>query len=397
MPIEPSPTSSTIAPEADQEQIVREFLQKFGRGAKASAICARLAEVCISGEPTATPSQATSSQPTICDTSALHTEPTEAGGPVQPQMAMTPVKEFSSSPTRADLPATILLPAPDSIHADEVNVLEEDREEEIHDEGNSAVDDEQDDEGDDFADDEGLGDGQKDPETAEEDKDYEIRRTRRGKQPVVTTVKKLPGSEKRSEPTTAPIKVSFAQDTEDDAGEENEDSRDDSTEYPIYLPEEVVVTKKLLGEMAYFSDHKKARTYAERGTKGKQAKSGKSYHPGSLQEIESEEEFLSYISAIGFEWLLSHSTAEVPMALAKEFFTSFKFKSTTNIETDSISFCLFNVDTTMSIREWSLRLGLLTMEEDIRGEWDDRHIGPPRKTPGFDTQQACELITHQRG
>ncbi|XP_042065417.1 histone chaperone ASF1-like [Salvia splendens] len=143
-------------------------------------------------------------------------------------MAMTPVKEFSSSPTLADLPVTILLPAPDSTHADKVNVLKEDREEKIYDEENPAVDDEQDEEGDDFAEDEGLGDDDKDPETTEEGE---------GKQPTVTTVKKLPGSEKRSEPTTAPIKKPFAQDTEEDAGEENEDSRDDSTENPIYFPE----------------------------------------------------------------------------------------------------------------------------------------------------------------
>ncbi|XP_042056339.1 neurofilament medium polypeptide-like [Salvia splendens] len=147
---------------------------------------------------------------------------------------------------------------------------------------------------------------------------------------VATKPRKLRSDPKASEHTTKPIKVPFPHEAEEDAREEDRDSEEGSAEEPIYSPEEVVVTKKLLGEMAYFSDPKKARTYAERGTKGKQAKSGKSYHPESFQEIESKEEFLSYINAIGFEWLLSHSTVEVPVTLAKEFLTSFNFKSTTD-------------------------------------------------------------------
>ena len=51
-----------------------------------------------------------------------------------------------------------------------------------------------------------------------------------------------------------------------------------------------------------------------------------------------EKKFISYFKSIGFEWLLNHNEEEVPGALAKEFFTSFKFKKTTDLDADIISF-----------------------------------------------------------
>ena len=76
---------------------------------------------------------------------------------------------------------------------------------------------------------------------------------------------------------------------------------------------------------------------------------------------------MSYIRAIGFEWLLNHSDHEVPVVAAREFFSTFRFKATVDLDADSISFRLFNMEYLMSIREWPLRMGLFTNEEDEEG------------------------------
>ena len=73
---------------------------------------------------------------------------------------------------------------------------------------------------------------------------------------------------------------------------------------------------------------------------------------------------MSYIWGIGFEWLLNHSTKEVPIAAAREFFATFRFKATVDHDADSIFFMLFNEDYMLSIRELSLWMGLFTNEED---------------------------------
>lgn len=119
--------------------------------------------------------------------------------------------------------------------------------------------------------------------------------------------------------------------------------------------------------MGKLDDPKRAQTYKERRTSGKIAKSGKRYDPEALWEIGSDEEFLAYIREIGFEWLLNHSTAEVPVTLAKEFFSTFHLNPTTDLDTDSITFRLFNQEYEMGIREWSLRMGLFTHAEDKEG------------------------------
>ena len=121
---------------------------------------------------------------------------------------------------------------------------------------------------------------------------------------------------------------------------------------------------------------------------GKLAKSGKRFDLKSLEHIESEEEFLSFIKDIGFEWLLNHSNQEVPLIATREFFSTFKLKATTDPDADSISFRLFNIEHEMSIREWSLRMGLFTNAEDDEGIWSDRMFGPPKHTPRFTPQTA---------
>ena len=50
------------------------------------------------------------------------------------------------------------------------------------------------------------------------------------------------------------------------------------------------------------------------------------------------------------------------MEAAREFFSTFKFKATTDPDANSISFRLFTIEHTMSVREWSLRMGLFTKQ-----------------------------------
>ena len=50
----------------------------------------------------------------------------------------------------------------------------------------------------------------------------------------------------------------------------------------------------------------------------------------------------------------------------------------------------------MSIREWSLRMGLLTPEEEEEGTWNEREIGAPKNTEGFDAVEAWRMIAHKK-
>ena len=111
--------------------------------------------------------------------------------------------------------------------------------------------------------------------------------------------------------------------------------------------------------MRRFDDQKRAATYKERCSPGKMAKSGKQYSSKELKMIACDEEFRACIYAIGFEWLLKHIQTKVPVDLAREFFSTFRLKNTSDLDADSITFRLFNEEHEMSIREWSLRMGLL--------------------------------------
>ena len=96
------------------------------------------------------------------------------------------------------------------------------------------------------------------------------------------------------------------------------------------------------------------------------------------------------------EWLLKHSTAEVPVDLTREFFSMFRLKSTSDLNADSITFTfrLFNEEYEMSIREWSLRMGLFSRADDEEGIWNERMVDAPKNTPGFKVQAVWELVTH---
>ena len=153
---------------------------------------------------------------------------------------------------------------------------------------------------------------------------------------------------------------------------------------------------RLLEAMVQFEDPKLQKACDGRATNGKSAKSGKKLCLSDLEELGVGKKFISYFKSIGFEWILNHSNAEVPVALAKEFFTSFKFKQSTDLDADTISSRIFNEEMEMSIREWSLRLGLLTPEEEEEGAWNEREIGAPKNTEGFDAEEAWRMIAHKK-
>ncbi|KAL1568825.1 hypothetical protein AAHA92_00385 [Salvia divinorum] len=116
--------------------------------------------------------------------------------------------------------------------------------------------------------------------------------------------------------------------------------------------------------------------------------SGKRLHQPSLQRIGGEELFLEYMTGIGFEWLMDIHMPELPVTLAQEFFTSFRFKATMDLGNKSISFRICTREVKMSLTEWSVRLGLYSVEQADKGEWLDRYIGQPKNDPDFDQQSA---------
>lgn len=63
----------------------------------------------------------------------------------------------------------------------------------------------------------------------------------------------------------------------------------------------------------------------------KQRKSGKVLYFPSLDE-NAREPFLSSIRAMGFDWLLENRDPNIPIRLAKEFFTTFRFRVTTDLD-----------------------------------------------------------------
>ena len=147
----------------------------------------------------------------------------------------------------------------------------------------------------------------------------------------------VPSTEEQAEPTPG---------SNSELGESDEEF---SHEHP-----EVWVTRELLESMIRFDDKKRAATYKERCSARKMAKSGKQYNSKKLKMIACDEGFHACTYAIGFEWLLKHSQTKVSVDLAREFFTTFRLKNTSDLDAESITFRLFNEEHEMSIREWSL-------------------------------------------
>ena len=186
------------------------------------------------------------------------------------------------------------------------------------------------------------------------------------------------------------IRVPFAHPTEE------EEAEIPIVEESPFETMEVLVTKRLLEEMVQFEDPKLQKACDGRAANGMSVKSRKKLCLSDLRDLGVEKKFISYFKSIGFEWLLNHIEEEVPVALAKEFFTSFKFKQSIDLDADTISFRMFNEEMEMSITEWSLRMGLLTPEEEEEGTWNEREIGAPKNTASFDAEEAWRIISHKK-
>ncbi|XP_042059564.1 uncharacterized protein LOC121804085 [Salvia splendens] len=124
---------------------------------------------------------------------------------------------------------------------------------------------------------------------------------RKGKQIASSKTNKAKGKSTES-PLPRPAKVSYAAEPEDSAG--SSESEEEQEEHLNFEPTEIWITSKLLDEMRKFDDPKRATIHKEKSAQG--------------------------------------NTAEVPIDLAREFFSTFRFKSTTDLDADSIKFRLFN-------------------------------------------------------
>ena len=73
------------------------------------------------------------------------------------------------------------------------------------------------------------------------------------------------------------------------------------------------------------------------------------------------------------------------MRLPKEFFTTFRFQVTTDPDEVSIS---FSGELSMSLIEWTVRLGMCSLEEAIGPERRSRERGIPRRHVDFDPEEG---------
>ncbi|KAL1559518.1 hypothetical protein AAHA92_09853 [Salvia divinorum] len=165
---------------------------------------------------------------------------------------------------------------------------------------------------------------------------------------------------------------------------------------PNYTKFLVNLDNDMIQRMITFEDEETRREFVGRLTGGMTTKSGKKIHLDSLHFLKAEEKFLEYISGIGFDWLLGTQVPDVPEILAQEFFTSFRFKNTTDLQKRSISFRFFGTEIRMNLTEWSVRLGLFSEEQAEAGAWTEREIGKPKAFRDFDPHAVWRSITHSK-
>lgn len=91
---------------------------------------------------------------------------------------------------------------------------------------------------------------------------------------------------------------------------------------------------------------------------------------------------------MGFEWLLENRDPEIPVRLAKEFFTTFRFQVTTNLDEVSISFKVFGRELSMRLIKWTVRLGLCSLGKAIGPGWRGRESGIPRRHGEFNPHEG---------
>ncbi|KAL1559875.1 hypothetical protein AAHA92_10169 [Salvia divinorum] len=158
--------------------------------------------------------------------------------------------------------------------------------------------------------------------------------------------------------------------------------------HPYNKKVHVKIDDHLLQQVVRFDNPKLEDECAKMISPGKMVNAGKKLHHPSLQRLGEEALFLVYITGIGFEWLLDIEMPELPVAIAQEFFTSFRFKTTADLIAKSISFRVFTREVKMSLTEWSVRLGLYSTKQANKGEWLERHIGQPKNDLDFNQQTA---------
>ncbi|XP_042005808.1 ABC transporter F family member 4-like [Salvia splendens] len=273
---------------------------------------------------------------------------------------------------------------------------------------------------------------QKEPSTPieerlEEDEDgdedrYLQERKRKGKAPVT----KKPSSKKQRTVNTgivitesdqrAPLRQREPSDSEYTASEESGSESDVSLEDEEYgekqLPHNhrelmhppverlkyrhwrVELTYELIVDMKHFSTKKLQDAFDDKDDGSKQIKSGKVLYFPSLDELNAREPFLSHLSALCFDWLLENRDPSIPIRLAKKFFTTFRFRVTADLDEESITFRVFGREVRTSLIEWTVRLGMCSLEEAIGPEWRSRERGIPRRHIEFEPQEAWVELTH---
>ncbi|XP_042013804.1 uncharacterized protein LOC121762102 [Salvia splendens] len=204
-----------------------------------------------------------------------------------------------------------------------------------------------------------------------------VKRQRTANTSVVTTeaVQRTPPS--RREQSDSEYAISEESDSDSDISLENEECSEqqlprDHREL-VHSPVErlryrrwsVDLTDDLVEEMKLFDSKKLQKVFDGKDEGSKQVKSGKVLHIPSLDELRAREQFLSYLHALGFEWLLENGNPNISVRLAKEFFTTFRFRVTTDLDEVSISFQLFGGEISMNLIEWTVRLGMCSLEEAI--------------------------------
>ncbi|KAL1569892.1 hypothetical protein AAHA92_01310 [Salvia divinorum] len=179
--------------------------------------------------------------------------------------------------------------------------------------------------------------------------------------------------------------------TEEEADESHYEEKDEGgSVYNKFLAK---IDKWMITKITTFDTPKQQEAAAARVSRSRAVKSGKRMDQPSLRGLGAEEEFVTYISAIGFDWLLETEMPDVPVIVAQEFFSTFKFRPTKNVLANCISFRIFGTTLRMSLTEWSVRLGLYSEEQAEAGAWLERDRGQPRSIEDFDAQAVWESIT----
>lgn len=121
------------------------------------------------------------------------------------------------------------------------------------------------------------------------------------------------------------------------------ESEEERVEQPTsYAKYGVELDMELAELMKQFSDPKLAASLKRRRGGLKRYLSGYLVHFDSLHTLQVHEEFADYMDRAGFSWLMDLETYKVPLILCDEFFTSFKFDITTNLNKPCIEFRLFD-------------------------------------------------------